>query len=265
MTTLNEYLDFAKTLAKQAGFMMLEARKSSSFERNYKSDHELVTSVDLAIDQYLCSELASRYPEHKIFSEESTPDLLVDKANSTPVWVLDPIDGTVNFAHGLPHVAVSIGLFFDGKRQLGVIEAPFLQQTYWAVAGQGTYCNGERLSVSHQDVLRNSVVATGFPYQKAALGSLIPKVSRILENCQDIRRNGSAALDLCAVAHGLMDAYFESVKPWDMAAGAIIAEEAGATVGHFSEIRAEWPEPLNGDCLLVSTPKLYEPLKLLLK
>ncbi|TDO96018.1 inositol monophosphatase family protein [Marinomonas balearica] len=265
MAALAEYLVFAKKLAHHAGVMMLEARQSSTFESDYKSGHELVTSVDIAVDDYLCSQIREQYPEHDIFSEESTPDLLICGENSAPVWVIDPIDGTVNFAHGLPHVAVSIGLYINGKRQLGVVEAPFLGQTYWAVLGSGAYCNDEKISVSNQENLRNALVATGFPYRKETLTELVPKVGRILEHCQDVRRNGSAALDLCAVAHGFMDAYYESVKPWDMAAGAIIAEEAGASIGHFGDIRKEWPEALNGDCLLVSTPKIYEQLASLLK
>ena len=108
------------------------------------------------------------------------------------------------------------------------------------------------------------MVATGFPYQKTALLPIIDRVSRILHHCQDIRRNGSAALDLCWVAAGRLDAYFESVKPWDMAAGVLIAEEAGATVGHYLSATSAWPEVVNGEGLIVSTPDLFKELLVLM-
>ena len=259
-----EWLDFAKSLAASAGEMMIEARSKAAFVRDYKGDHELVTTTDLAIDQFLCSSIATRYPEHLILSEESSPALQFTSSD-TPVWVIDPIDGTVNFAHGHAHVAVSIGLYLNGERIIGVVNAPFLNECYWARKSHGAYCNNELLSVSGNSVLRNALVATGFPYQKDALKPILERVSRILHACQDVRRNGSAALDLCWVAAGRLDAYFEAVKPWDMAAGALIAEEAGAKVGRYSVPQNDWPEAINGDSLLVSSPALFDDLYSLLQ
>jgi len=261
-----DWLDFAKKLAMQAGKMMVEARQSSAFVRDYKSDHELVTSTDLAIDQFVCSKIVERYPSHIILSEESSPHLDLDSiAEGTPVWVIDPIDGTVNFAHGHHHVAVSIGLFIGCERVLGVVNAPFLNECFWALKGAGAYCNDKRVFVSGRKELRNALVATGFPYQKTALVPILDRVSRILHHCQDVRRNGSAALDLCWVAAGRLDAYFESVKPWDMAAGALIAQEAGATLGYYLPPVLAWPSVINGEGLLVSTPALYEELLVLIQ
>ena len=256
-----EWLGFAKNLAITAGRVVIEARQNSVFVRDYKADHELVTSTDLAVDQYLCSSVAERYPSHRILSEESSPNMnLGEISDETPVWVIDPIDGTVNFAHGHLHVAVSIGLFIGQQRILGVVNAPFLGECFWAVKGAGAYCNDKKLSVSGAKELRNALVATGFPYQKTGLSPILERVSRVLHHCQDIRRNGSAALDLCWVAAGRLDAYFESVQPWDMAAGALIAEEAGATVGGYLPKIGAWPEVVNGEGLLVSTPALYDDL-----
>lgn len=259
-----EWLEFAKSLAVSAGEMMLEARSKAVFVRDYKSDHELVTSTDLAIDQFLCSNIRKRYPEHLILSEESSPDLQLT-SRDIPVWVIDPIDGTANFAHGHAHVAVSIGVYLNGERKIGVVNAPFLSECYWARKSHGAYCNDELLSISGNSVLRNALVATGFPYQKDALKPILDRVSRVLHACQDIRRNGSAALDLCWVAAGRLDGYFETVKPWDMAAGALIAEESGARVGRYSARQTSWPEAINGDSLLVSSPTLFDDLYALLQ
>ncbi|WP_421848840.1 inositol monophosphatase family protein [Marinomonas sp.] len=226
-----EWLGFAKALAMKAGEMIVESRKNSTFVRDYKMDHELVTTTDIAVDQYICSRILEHYPSHCILSEESSPHLdLSGIGDEVPVWVIDPIDGTVNFAHGHHHVAVSIGLYIGDQRILGVVNAPFLEECFWALKGSGAFCNDKLLTVSGAQKLRDALVATGFPYQKTALAPIIDRVSRILHHCQDVRRNGSAALDLCWVAAGRLDAYFESVKPWDMAAGALIAEEAGAKV-----------------------------------
>ena len=256
-----EWLAFAKSLAMTAGKLIIKAREDSAFVRDYKADHELVTSTDLAVDQYVCSSIAERYPLHGILSEESSPAMnLGEVVDDTPVWVIDPIDGTVNFAHGHLHVAVSIGLFIGQQRILGVVNAPFLDECFWAVKASGAYCNDKKLSVSGATELRSTLVATGFPYQKTALTPILERVARVLHHCQDIRRNGSAALDLCWVAAGRLDAYFESVKPWDMAAGALIAEEAGASVGAYLPQTGVWPNVVNGEGLLVSTPAIYDDL-----
>ncbi|MGO3345390.1 MAG: inositol monophosphatase family protein [Marinomonas sp.] len=250
-------LEFAKHIATQAGTMMVLAREANDFSADYKTDHELVTSTDLAIDQYLCQEIIKRYPDHQILSEESSPNLSL---GSAPTWVIDPIDGTVNFAHGHRHVAVSIGLYIAGQRFLGVVNAPFLDECYWAVAGQGAYLNGKPLHITDNVSLRNALVATGFPYQKHTLAILIKRLSSVLLQCQDVRRNGSAALDLCWVAAGRLQAYYESVKPWDMAAGALIAAEAGAIVGRYDSVMSRWPLEINGESLLVCVPSLYDSL-----
>ena len=261
-----EWLEFAKNLAIKAGDMIAEARKNSSFVRDYKMDHELVTSTDIAVDQFICGRIREHYPKHSILSEESSPHMdLSAIADNVPVWVIDPIDGTMNFAHGHHHVAVSIGLYVGRERILGVVNAPFLGECFWALKGSGAFCNGKPLAVSGAKQLRNALVATGFPYQKTALLPIVDRVSRILHHCQDIRRNGSAALDLCWVAAGRLDAYFESVKPWDMVAGALIAEESGAVVGYYLPHTSIWPEVVNGEGLIVSTPHLFKELLVLIR
>ncbi|GAB3486134.1 inositol monophosphatase family protein [Marinomonas epiphytica] len=256
------WLAHAKELALHAGQMIKKARQEAGFQRDYKAGHELVTTTDLAVDLFICEQIRRRFPSHEILSEESSPTMAwQDTAEQTPVWVIDPIDGTVNFAHGHAHVAVSIGIYLAGQRVVGVVYAPFLDECYTAIKGQGAFCNDKVIQVTNNTVLRHALVATGFPYVKDGLPSLLEKVSKILQNCQDIRRAGSAALDLCWVASGRLDAYFESVKPWDMAAGTLIAEEAGATVGHYGESSQRWPDVVNGDSLLVATPHLFAQIK----
>lgn len=253
-----QWLTFARSLASQAGEIIRQARANDGFDREFKSGHELVTSTDLAVDKFLVDEISKTYPSHVIFSEESSPSTLLDPESDQVVWVIDPIDGTVNFAQGLEHVAVSIGVYQGGQRRVGVVEAPFLHKQYWAAKGQGAFCNDQPLAAASGKALRNAVIATGFPYVRDNLDELLRYVREILTHCQDIRRNGSAALDLCGVAEGILDGYYESVKPWDMAAGALIATEAGAVVGAFGKQRAEWPLELNGDHLLVVSADLYQ-------
>ncbi|MEO9656310.1 inositol monophosphatase family protein [Marinomonas sp.] len=260
------WLASALQWSRQAGEMIKQARQASAFVRDYKADHELVTTTDVAVDEYLCAEIARTYGDHIILSEESSPSLVLnDLPKGTPVWVIDPIDGTVNYAHGHLHVAVSIAVYLNGERVVGVVNAPFLGECYWATKDGGAFCNDRSLAVSGNTNLRNALVATGFPYQKQALTPIIERVSRILHACQDIRRNGSAALDLCWVASGRIDAYFETVKPWDMAAGALIAEEAGARVGRYAPTQNKLPDAIDGESLLVTTPELFMALALLLR
>ncbi|TBR37705.1 inositol monophosphatase [Marinomonas agarivorans] len=259
---MEHYLDFAKDLAQQAGRKMVDAKQSAQFKCRYKQGHELVTSVDLDIDDLLCRAINEAFPNHYILSEESSPNFCFhDISEQDWVWVIDPIDGTVNFAHNHMHVAISIGLIHQEKRVLGVVYAPFLNELFWAEKGQGAYLNEEKLSVSSEIDLKKALVATGFPYVKNELEPLLKQMHNILKNCQDIRRNGSAALDLCWVAAGRLEAYYETVKPWDMAAGALIAAEAGAQIGYYSSkpnMSKNWPHELRSDHLLVAAPDLYQ-------
>jgi len=262
------YLEFTKTLAVSAGEKLLTERASAEFDRNYKQGDELVTSADLMLDAFICNAIKEAYPAHHILSEESSPTFSFENiAAEDYVWVIDPIDGTVNFAHGHKHVAISIGLIHQGKRIVGVVNAPFLNELYWAEKGKGAFLNNEAISVSREKNLKRALVATGFPYVKDQLDPILDRVKNILIHCQDIRRNGSAALDLCAVATGCVEAYFESVKPWDLAAGALIAEEAGARVGHYIQPTSskKLPYELFSEHLLAANSDLYQPIRDLLQ
>lgn len=257
-------LEIAVDIAREAGQMIIEARQGQAFGHRYKHGHELVTDTDVEVDTHIGERLQARFPDEARLSEELAPDR---EALSTPqaLWVVDPIDGTVNFAHGRHHVAVSIGWASRGKTRLGVVHAPFLDETFTALDGQGAWCNGEPIHTSRTDRLTHCLVGTGFPYRRDSRPPLMRRLTAVLGYCQDVRRNGSAALDLCDVACGRLDAYYESVSPWDCAAGWLIAREAGARTGHLYPVPAAIPEDLYGENLLVTAPEVHAALGDLLR
>ncbi|MFO7647567.1 inositol monophosphatase family protein [Halomonas campaniensis] len=259
-----ERLELAIEIAREAGEMIADARRSQTFGQRYKSGHELVTDVDVAVDTHISARLRSTCPDESRLSEELAPDRS-ELASGQPLWVVDPVDGTVNFAHGLRHVAVSIAWAVEGRVRVGVVHAPFLSETFTAVAGQGAHCNGTPIRASRCHDLSHALVGTGFPYRRDSRPPLMRRLAGVLERCQDVRRNGSAALDLCDVACGRLDAYYESVSPWDFAAGWLIAREAGATTGHLYPCPEGIPEDLYGENLLVSSPALHRELGELLR
>ena len=263
-TQLQSYLDSAIEIAQQAGQIILEMRQHQSFSQDYKADHELVTSADLKADQLIRTQLQLQFPEHGILSEESSPDYSNTQSLYQPIWIIDPIDGTVNFAHGHAQSAVSIAHARDGDVVFGVVYNPFTDEMFQAEAGGGALLNNRPISVSGQKDLRKALIATGFPYQKDNLDPLIAQVSSILHHCADIRRLGSAALDICWLAAGRLDGYYESLSLWDFAAARLIASEAGATCGHFSVIPDGANPAFHCRDILISTPEIYGELKELL-
>lgn len=257
-------LEIAVDIAREAGQMIVEAREGRAFGHRYKHGQELVTDVDVEVDRRIGERLQARFPDEARLSEELAPDR---EALVTPhaLWVVDPIDGTVNFAHGLRHVAVSIGWASKGRTRLGVVHAPFLGETFTALDGQGAWRNGEAIRASRIGQLERCLVGTGFPYRRDSRPPLMRRLTAVLGRCQDVRRNGSAALDLCDVACGRLDAYYESVSPWDCAAGWLIAREAGARTGHLYPVPAGLPEDLHGENLLVTAPGIHDALGELLR
>ncbi len=262
--TLEARLALAVRIAEEAGSMILRAREHQGFNQRLKAGVELVTDVDVAVDTLISQRLEEHFPGEARLSEELSPE----RALNTPaeqLWVVDPIDGTVNFAQGLRHVAVSIGWMESGVGKVGVVHAPFLGDTFSAAQGMGAFCNQTSIKPSEVDTLESTLVATGFPYDKTARKKLLPRLEAVLTHCQDVRRNGAAAIDLCDVACGRLDAYYESVSPWDFVAGWVIAREAGATVGHLTAVPEGVPADLYPEQLLVTAPKVYDAMALLLR
>lgn len=261
---LQQYLSQAISIARQAGEMIRAAQEGQDFSSDYKSGHELVTSADLKSDQLIRALLQLAFPDHGVLSEESSPDYSDRAALQKPVWIIDPIDGTVNFAHGLQQVAISIAYAEQGEVKVGVVYNPFLEELFTAVSGQPAQLNGEAIRVSETSELRNALIATGFPYDKSLISSLLPRLHKVLNSCQDIRRMGSAAIDICYVAAGRLDGYYETVSPWDFAAARLIAIQAGALAGHLDGCPEGFFPDLYGEQILISNPALYPLLQSLL-
>lgn len=255
-------LTLALRLAKEAGDLIASQRKSLSL--TYKNGSELVTQADVAADELITAAIRRNYPGHQILSEELNPDELAKAGQQEHLWIVDPIDGTVNFAHNHPQVAVSIAYYHNGKARVGVVHNPFLNETFHAQAGKGARLNDVPIHCSNRTDLARSIIATGFPYEIENLALLMRRLEHVLQHCADIRRLGSAALDICWVACGRLDGYYESVKPWDFAAAQLIAREAGACFGHIQALNEEINPQLCGDNILISAPSLFKPLQALL-
>ena len=217
-------------IAKECKELFLEGYHSSKHV-NYKGTVDLVTEYDVAIEKRLTELLLKEFPDFTIVGEESTKEITHPKK----AIYIDPIDGTTNFVHSLPFCAISIGMWEDGKPLAGVVYNPVLDECFSAERGQGAYLNGEKIHVSKQTDFQQSLIATGFPYTKVEKGEDYERVLRTLATLlpitRDIRRGGSASVDLCYVACGKFEAYYEcNLKPWDVAAGVLIVEEAGGKI-----------------------------------
>ncbi|KXS39229.1 MAG: myo-inositol-1(or 4)-monophosphatase [Halomonadaceae bacterium T82-2] len=261
---LAERLAIATEIAEGAGQEILAARDSQRFSQRYKKGTELVTDTDVAVDEWISERLQQHFPDDARLSEEIAPDREA-LGRKGPLWVVDPIDGTVNFARGFPHVAVSIAWAVDGRVQIGVVHAPFLGETFVAIRGEGAWRNQARIRTSLASRLESSLIATGFPYRRDGRQPLLRRFSAVMQHCQDVRRCGSAALDLCNVACGRLDAYYESVSPWDFAAGLLIAREAGARTGHVYPAPEGIPDELYGEHIVAAAPDIYVALRNLLQ
>ena len=198
--------------------------------------HDLVTEVDELSERYILQAIAEKYPNHSIMAEESGDS---GKLESEYKWVIDPLDGTTNYAHGLPIFSISIALQFRGETVLGVVYVPMLDLLFEAIRGEKAFVNGKRLEVGKKNRLSQCLLATGFPYDKAHnKDNNIDYFSRITPQARGIRRLGSAAYDLANVAAGIYDGYWElNLKPWDVAAGILLVEEAGGKVIRLNQKR----------------------------
>lgn len=252
-------LEFASNLAKQAGNIML--KEQASLTLDYKESVELVTQADVKVDQFLHQHILTAFPEHQIISEETTPQWQI---THNPVWIIDPIDGTVNYAHKHQQSAVSIAFYQEAQALLAIVYNPFNNEMFSAIKGKGAWLNQEPIECSTKDELNRAIIATGFPYHKSNTQELAQRLATVLDNCADIRRLGSAALDICWVACGRLDAYYETVSLWDCAAARLIAQESGAEVGSFDPYNTQeidWQT----QHLLISNPNLHYKLNELLE
>jgi myo-inositol-1(or 4)-monophosphatase len=228
-TTKTDVISPAAQIAREAGGLLMEHfRQHVKIE--YKGEADLVTVADRKSEALIRQRLRERWPSHDILGEEGG----LQDTGSDYRWYVDPLDGTTNFAHGFPVFCVSMALEYKGKRIVGVIYDPTRDELFTAEQGSGAYLNDERIHVSKTAELAESLVATGFPSHKRHKSPNIFFYHQITLHTHGVRRAGSAALDLCCVACGRFDGFWEfNLNPWDTAAGVLIVEEAGGKVTDF--------------------------------
>jgi len=248
------YLTTAIEVVVRAGKLQME-----SFGREFQIDKkgaiDLVTEVDVAVERMFRTLIAERFPEHQVLAEEMGGSAVAPRG---PCWVFDPIDGTTNFAHGIPIFCASLALEIDGVAEVAAVFDPNRQELFTAERGGGAYLNGRRLHVSAAASLVDAVLVTGFPYDvHERVDEIVGLFGAFVGHARAARRLGSAAIDLCYVAAGRMDGFWESdLKPWDVAGGALIVAEAGGRVTHmdgssFSSHRGD---------LLATNSRLHDPM-----
>ena len=228
---MNPFLEVAIDAVRDAG-SILSAEMSRPKHISYKGDVDLVTETDKRSEALIVSRLRNHFPQHAIVAEEGGEGSV---AKSRFTWHVDPLDGTTNFAHGYPCVAVSIGLVEDGDPIAAVVLNPFANELFTAARGEGAFLNSKPIRVSTVDALSKSLLSTGFPTDKVARSANIHYYWGFTLRTHGIRRDGSAALDLCSVACGRFEGFWEfGLKSWDTAAGTLIVREAGGTVTDMS-------------------------------
>lgn len=255
MNDYHKYLPAAIEIARTAGEVLLAHFRTDYLEMHTKSNNcDLVTSADQASERIIKDTIHALFPEHGILSEESGEENFDREWR----WVVDPLDGTTNFSQGLPPFSVSIALEHNGESVVGVVYAPYLGELFHAVKGWGAFLNGKPIHCSQKSQLSHAVLATGVPYDKNENpDNNLSEIMRVVPDVRAIRRLGSAAIDLAYTAAGFYDAYWElNLKRWDVAAGVLIAREAGAKL---TSIRSD-----RNFSLLASSPLLYDSMLRLL-
>lgn len=255
-------LDFeraAHRAALRAGALLRARYRERQEVQRKSSDVDLVTAVDRESESLILDVLTREFPAHGIVAEESPPKAGTDSHR----WYIDPLDGTTNFAHGVPHFAVSIALARGDDLILALVHDPIRQETFTAMQGTGARLNGVPIHASQVTTLDQALLATGFPVDRRLRAPhYVPFFQMALERAQCVRRGGSAALDLCYVATGRFDGFWEpKLRPWDTAAGRLIIEEAGGRVSDFSG----GPHRLDGEETAASNGRIHGELLALLR
>jgi len=250
-----DVLDLAVDLATRAGALQ-RARYETRLDVHTKSASiDLVTEVDRECEALIVEGLQARRPGDAILAEEGGGQ---DHAESPWRWIIDPLDGTTNFAHGFPRFCVSMGIELEGQRTVAVVYDPLLDELFRAVRGAGAWLGDRRLAVSATQEFGEALVASGFAYDvHHSEDDNLARFGRVVKAARGIRRDGSAALDLCYVAAGRLDAYWEfKLHPWDVAAGCLLVEEAGGRISNASG----GPVPASGEEIAASNARLHSSL-----
>jgi myo-inositol-1(or 4)-monophosphatase len=225
-----EYLAVAQDAAKAAGAIHLEGLNRQLRAETKSSPIDLVTEVDKNSEAEIARRILSHYPDHQLLAEEGT----TGGTNPHFRWIIDPLDGTTNYFHRYPFFSVSIALEHDGQVIAGVVYDALHNELFHATQGGRAYLNNQPIAVSGVTELGRGLLCTGFPGDQAGNQKVLAAWEKISLRCHGIRRDGSAALDLCYVASGRLDGFWERLNAWDMAAGSLIVREAGGIVTNFS-------------------------------
>ncbi|WP_267243812.1 inositol monophosphatase family protein [Streptomyces sp. PR69] len=253
----SELLALAQEAARRAGELLRDGRPDDLGVAATKSSPvDVVTEMDIAAEKLITGFLAERRPDDGFLGEEGASS----EGKSGVRWVIDPLDGTVNYLYGLPTWAVSIAAQRDGQTVVGVVAAPMRGETCHAVLGGGAWSGGRRLRCRPSVPLEQALVSTGFNYVTDVRRRQAELARQLIPRLRDIRRSGSAAVDLCDVAAGRLDGYYErGLHPWDLAAGDLIAREAGARTGGRPGDRPSY------DLTIAAPPGVFEPLQVILE
>ena len=225
-------LNFAIQVAREAGNLLVQRLGAAQITN--KGDIDLVTEADIAAEELIIDRIGSHYPLHGILAEESGEAVQAQSQRSAWKWIIDPLDGTTNYAHGYPCFCVSIAVEHDGVLEIGVVYDPMRDEMFAAERGQGASLNERKIRVSNVEQLGRALVCTGFPYDVRTRPDFARDFTNFTLNAQAVRRDGSAALDLAFVACGRFEGFWEDgLRPWDTAAGALLVAEAGGRVTNF--------------------------------
>lgn len=253
-------LNTAVEAARKAGDnAMRYVRRLDELDVRSKARNEFVTQVDMAAEQTIIETIRERYPDHGIVGEETG-----EQAGDETVWIIDPIDGTTNYVHGMPMFAVSIGVQVKGRMTAGVVYDPNRQELFTAVRGRGAQVDGVRMRVKDKQRLDGALIGTGFPYRENDrwMEVYLNQFRAVMHVASDCRRLGSAALDISYLAAGRMDGFWEfGLQPWDIAAASLILREAGGIISSMTD-DGDYMETGN---LIAGSPKVHADLERLLK
>ena len=254
MKNYETILQTAVAVAREAGAVVRDAFPRAALANvSFKGAVNPVTETDTAAEELIVTRLRAAFPGHRILAEEGGGDEW--NTPGPPVWLVDPLDGTNNFSHGFPHVAISLALLVEGQPVVGVAHDPLRDETFAATAGGGTTLDGWPIHVSRVEHLADAFLATGFPYdRRTAPDNNVERLGHFLRRSQGVRRAGSAVLDLAYVACGRFDGFWEiRLKPWDAGAGVLLVREAGGQVTDFES----GPDCVSGEFIVASNGRIH--------
>ena len=251
---MHPMMNIAINAARQAGRIIVQhLDRMDRITTFQKGPRDFVTEVDQIAEQEIIRVIHQAYPDHAILAEESGT---INEHSHT--WIIDPLDGTTNFIHGYPQFCVSIALQLANRIEIAVVYDPIQNELFTASRGKGAQLNNRRIRVTRCDKIADALIATGFPVRYPELmADYMASFLQIMPNCAGIRRSGSAALDLCNVAAGRLDGYWEmALKPWDIAAGMLLVTEAGGMISDFNGKM----DMLKSGNVIASTPRMHDHL-----